>query len=544
MDLRPEQYASVNEIFAAWNAGHRNICLVMPTGSGKTRTFCHIVNHFPGEVVIIAHRNELISQTSLAIVRNRLRHRIMGNDALIRLCHKQSIEEVGHSYVDRHSRVTVASIDTLVRRELDPAWCKRVALWIVDEGHHLQRDNKWGRGIEQFPNAFGLAPTATPERADGHGLCAPDGFLDHMVIGPSMRECIIKGYLSDFRVFAPPTDDLDLTEVPKSAGGDWSPIPLRKAVHKSKKIIGNVVKHYVEGHQGKKWITFCVDVEHATEHMRAFRAAGVHAEVVTGNTPPELRMHLMKRFGRGEFSMLCAVDIVSEGTDIPNLDGVSLARPSDSYTTVMQQIGRALRPKPDCRHAVINDHVGNVARFGRVGIHPITGKPTIELDRLKPTLAPREKRARGESSGIAVRVCPACLADYPSIIGRRCPYCEHEPEPMGRSFPHQVDGVLAELSPEALAKLTGEINKINGPVFYPQGLPPAAYHAINHNHLARQQAQHALREKMMLWGGARLAEGLDIAQAQRLFYLQHGIDVGTAQTLGRPEAEALLARII
>lgn len=542
MQLRPYQDTLVNGIFDAWSRV-RYVAAVLPTGGGKTVVYSYIVANDRTPSAVIAHRSELVSQTSLALVRNRVRHRIIGQKPLISWCHRQSIIECGHSYIDRNAPCAVISVDTLVRMNASDPWFRSVRLWVCDEAHHLQRDNKWGKAISMFPHARGLGVTATLERADGCGLGDPDGFLQEIVVGPSMRTLIRQGHLSDFRVFAPPVD-IDIEHLPRSAGGDFSPEPLRRAVHGSH-IVGDVVQHYLRIAPGQQWITFCVDVEAAGETAAALKQAGVPAEVVTGKTPAALRYHLMRGFTRGDFKQLCVVDVVSEGTDIPSVDGISMARPSNSYVTVAQQAGRAIRWKEERPVKTIIDHVGNVARFARVGYCPTTQRSTIELDRATWSLARRERRRRNSPEDVQpIRVCPMCLADYPATEGRVCPYCNHYEPPAGRASPDQVDGDLAELDPEALRQLTGQVIRVDGAPVFPVGVAPEVQGAIAKRHRERQEAQGALRQAMMLWGGARLAEGMSLRQAQRVFFHTFGVDVMTAQTLGRPEAEELTPRVL
>ncbi len=542
MQLRPYQDTLVNGIFDAWSRVWY-VAAVLPTGGGKTVIYSHIVANDRTPSAVIAHRSELVGQTSLALVRNRVRHRIIGQKPLISWCHRQSIIECGHSYIDHNAPCAVISVDTLVRMNASDPWFRSVRLWVCDEAHHLQRDNKWGKAISMFPHARGLGVTATLERADGCGLGDPDGFLQEIVVGPSMRQLINDGYLSDFRVLAPP-NDINLRDIPIGDSGDFSQAPLRRAVHNSH-IVGDVVQHYLRFVPGKLGVTFCVDIESAAETCQAYRQAGVTAEVVTGKTPAEARANLMRRFGNGEFRQLCVVDVVSEGTDIPAIDCVSLARPSASYVTVAQQIGRALRPYPGKDKAVILDHVGNVARFARVGYCPTTQRSTIELDRATWSLARRERRRRNSPDDVQpIRVCPNCLADYPATEGRVCPYCSHYEPPAGRSTPDQVDGDLAELDPEALRQLANQVIRVDGAPVFPVGVAPGVQGAIAKRHRERQEAQGALRQAMMLWGGARLAEGMSLRQAQRVFFHTFGVDVMTAQTLGRPEAEELTPRVL
>lgn len=541
MELRYYQSDLKRDIYQAWADGARNVIGVLATGGGKTVTFCSILAEEPGASIVMAHRHELVGQISLALARNGVRHRIIGQPHLLRWCQRQSVEETKRQYVDQSARCAAASANTLVK--MSEPWFKQVKLWVTDECHHHQKDNLWGRATALFPNARGLGMSATPERADGRGLGRPDGVFDAMVVGPPMRELINAGSLVDFQVFAPPSD-IDTSLLTLSAGGDFNPESNRRAVHESKKIVGDVVAHYLKFAPGKLGVTFSVDIESATEIAAAFRAAGVPAEVVTGKTDPTLRSHLMGKFARGEFKQLCVVDIVSEGTDIPAIDVVSLARPSASYVVVAQQIGRALRPKEGKSHAIVIDHVGNVRRFARVGWCPVTMKHTIELDRASWTLDRRERRSRSTSDAMPVRTCVFCLADYPAVCGRTCPYCSETSVIADRSSPEMVDGDLCELSPDVLARMNGEILRIDAAPRYPGNATPLVRASIAKRHEERKEAQVSLRKAMAHWGGARRLEGLDDRAAQRVFMYQFGVDVGTAQTLGRPEAQALEKRVL
>lgn len=65
MELRDYQKRAVNEVLGHWRSGKRNVCLVMPTGGGKTRTAKELVARARAtgaKVVAIAHRRELVQQ--------------------------------------------------------------------------------------------------------------------------------------------------------------------------------------------------------------------------------------------------------------------------------------------------------------------------------------------------------------------------------------------------------------------------------------------------------------------------------------------------
>ena len=552
MHLRHYQEKLKQDVYAAWYAGARNVLAVAATGSGKTVVFSEIIREHQGASIAIAHRHELVSQISTALARNAVRHRLIGSDSLPRICVQNHMREVGRSYYDPSAMCAVAGVDTLVR--MDAAanpWLQQITLGIQDEAHHMLVDNKWGRATTLLPNARWLGVTATPGRADGKGLGRhADGIFDMMVEAPSMRDLINMGYLTDYRIFCPPSD-LDLSKVPTSAGGDFSPEPLRKAVHGSH-IVGDVVAHYKRLAMGKLGVTFAVDVDGATELASAYRAAGVPAEVVSAKTPDNLRYAILQRFKNREILQLVNVDLFGEGFDLPAIEVVSFARPTQSFPLFCQQFGRALRLMIDPAYmenwdaytnderlriiaasnkpcAIIIDHVGNVHRHGLPDAYRTW------------TLDGNNRRSRGIVEGvIPVRTCEQCGSAY-ERFRVACPYCHFRPVPAGRSTPEQVDGDLFELSPEVLAKLRGEI-EIPFRVLF--GASPEIVRHLSGIHAQRAQEQARLRDVISQWGGIRTyRHGETISEAQRRFYHTFGIDIGTAQTLNRADAEALRLKI-
>jgi superfamily II DNA or RNA helicase len=438
------------------------------------------------------------------------------------------LAELGRSYYDSNARCRVAGVDTLIRMDPSDPWLHQVGLGVTDEGHHVLRANKWGKAVALFPNAKWLLVTATPCRADGKGLGAnAAGVVDVMIQAPSMRDMINLGYLCDYRVFSQKTADLDLSAVPVSAGGDFSPEPLRKAVHESH-IVGDVVQTYVRHAAGKLGVTFSVDIEDATKQASAYRAAGIPAEVVTSKTPDHLRIAILRRFARREVMQLVNVDLFGEGFDLPAIECVSFARPTQSFALYVQQFGRALRLMEGKTLAIIFDHVGNVLRHGLP-------------DAVREWSLDGRRSHNTQEGVIPVRACLACFLVF-ERFHKRCPYCGHYPEPPERSAPEHVDGDLAELTPEALAALRAAVQAVDAPpIASPQN---AVQGAIRNAQIERQRSQAELRYIMSIWGGWRGSLGEDISTAQRRFFHVFGVDVMSAQALGAPKAQELRERIL
>lgn len=531
MQLRPYQAKAKEDIYGAWDQGFVNALAVLPTGAGKTVLFSEIIKEHQGASCAIAHRQELVSQISLALARDKVRHRIIGPKSVVKLCVNLHMLEVGASYYDPSSTCAVAGVDTLVRRgdELN-GWLESVTLCVQDEAHHVLESNKWGTAFKMFPNAKGLGVTATPLRADGKGLGRHvDGLFDTMVEGPGMRDLIEMGFLTEYRVFAPPSDFVRPGAEAIGTTGDFSHVKLKAAVKKSH-IVGDVVTHYQRIAPGKLGVTFTDSVETATEIAAQFNAAGVPAAVVSAKTPDAERIAILRRFKNRELLQLVNVDLFGEGFDLPAIEVVSMARATESYALYVQQFGRALRLLDGKLFALIIDHVGNVERHG------------LPDARREWTLDRREKRGKSKASdAIPVRACPACTAVYERIYNA-CPFCGHIMTPAARSGPEQVDGDLIELDPAALAAMRGEIEKVDmHPEAYRHELakkytPLVGQLAGVKRHVATQEAQEALRGSIAWWAGYQRAQGRSDSESYRRFYFKFGTDVLTAQALKASDA--------
>lgn len=532
MQLRDYQQQIEQKIYKAWEHGAVNVGVELPTGSGKTVIFTKFLAEFPGDSIVVAHRMELVSQISLMLARRGIHHALIAQKPIIRAIISLHLAELGESFYDVSAKCRVAGVDTLLRgHPCSTAWMKRVGLIIQDEAHHVLRDNKWGKAASLFPNARGLYPTATPIRADGCGLGRhADGILDTLIMGPPMRQLIDEGYLTDYKIYVPPSD-LDLSTVTVSASGDYSPPKLRTAVHKSH-ITGDVVSHYLRFAAGKLGVTFAVDIAAAIEIATAFKAAGVLAEVISSKTPDFLRYQIMRKFRNREILQLVNVDLLGEGVDVPAIEVISFARPTQSYALYSQQFGRALRPLEGKTHAIIIDHVGNVLRHGLPDRRRVWS-----LDR-------RERKSRTTEQLVPIRAClnPECLAVY-ERVQRVCPFCGHYPMPAARSAPEYVDGDLLELDNEALARLRGEIDRIDNAPRVPTQLNAIIQKSIINKHVDRQHKQHELRNNIALWAGQLKAQSCSDSEIYRRFYYTFGTDVLTAQTLNSKDAESLTLKI-
>ncbi len=573
MLLRGYQDKLKNALYHAWQNAKKCVIAVLPTGGGKTATLSCIVKEMNLPTAVIAHRQELVTQLSVALARFGVYHSIIAPLEIVKLVNKLHIEELGKSYYRESAQVAVVGVDTLLaRKDSLTQWCKTIAFWITDECHHLLLDNKWGKAVELFTNAkYGLGVTATPVRADGKGLGRhAASVFDGMVIGPNMRWLINEGFLTDYKIYAPPSD-MRFDDVKVGASGDYNHKQLR-LIAKESHIVGDVVKHYLRLANGKLGITFAPDIETAADIAEKFNAAGVNAKILHGKTPDQERISTMNQFKARQIMQIVNVDILGEGVDVPAVEVVSFARKTESFSLFVQQCGRALRPiyakdyPLDTREqrlaaiaasfkptAIIIDHVGNIVRHAVARDCEFTGKLVIDLCCREWSLDGRSKGGdKDDPDAIPLRTCTNpdidCFGDYPRIY-KSCPYCGFTPVPAARSSPEFVDGDLTELDPTTITMISKKVSEIDQDVneyrndLFKKGAPQQYIPALLSKHMQRQAAQTQLRETIAAWAGWQRSYGRPDSESYRRFYLMFGVDVLTAQTLQIKEALELNDKI-
>jgi superfamily II DNA or RNA helicase len=541
MQLRPYQEKFNADIYKAWENA-QNVLAVAATGSGKTVSFSSILQAERGPSLAVVHRDHLVAQISMSLAKFGVNHRLYAGLPTVKWIASIQAKEFGRTFIDPTASCTVAGVDKLYSdwKDIKP-WLQSIRRCVWDEAHHVQADNKWGKVASGMINAENLGVTATPVRTDGGGLgrACGDGIFDIIVESALMRWLIDhpENYLADYRVICKDSDiNIEAINISKSTGeyvqkGDKGLIAAVRRSH----IVGDVVKEYMEYAEGKRGATFATDLDTAEDLAAAYIKAGIPAVTMSYKTKGPERYNHIKDFIDGKLLQIVNVDLFGEGFDVPALEVVSMARPTQSYNVFGQQFGRPLRPKPDGGKGIILDHVGNVLRHG------LPDKPKVwTLDRRAG-----QPKSKGPSD---YKVCPLCHEPYERIYPV-CPHCRKKPPIANRSGPQFVDGDLTELSPEVLRALRSGKDQIDKDVdlirdkammatFDQRKADSAAKH-----HLRKQTAQASLREAMGIFGALHRREGNPDAMSYRVFYHRYGIDILSAQGLDRAKAEALEKKV-
>ena len=443
MKLRPYQQAAVDGTRAAMAAliaaapkVAPAVCLVAPTGAGKTVVFAAVCASAVAKgkrVLILAHRRELVRQAGEKLAAAGVAFAVLAP---------------GHAY-DPDCLVQVASVQFLASvLKKDPSDPRATGydLVIPDECHHAV-SHGYRAIFDANRRGAVLGVTATPERLDGRGLGRrASGPFAALVLGPTVAQLQDAGHLCRARVYAPPGGGPDLRGVRRVAG-DYGAGQLAEVMGKPQ-LVGDAVEHYRRHADGLPALAFCASVAHAKAVAEAFRAAGYRAAAADGSMRAADRDAAIGGLSNGSVQVLACCDLVSEGLDVPGVACVVLLRPTASLCLHVQQVGRGLRPAPGKPFLVVLDHAGNT---GRHGLPDEAHTWSLEGRTVRNRTAP------------AVSQCPSCYALHRP--GPVCPACDfaYPKTVAGRSrVLRQVGGDLVETRPReeraaaAAAKIAAE----------------------------------------------------------------------------------------
>lgn len=343
ISLYPNQQPIYDETQNAFDF-YEEVLVQAPTGFGKTVL---IGNMALGAVrndhqsIIQAHRIELLDQISDTLTRCGVPHGWIHGDR----------------YYDPSLPVHLTTPFSLMARA-DKV--KKPSFVFEDECHHSP-SKTYGKirewiGKETLVAGF----TATPQRLDGKPLS--DRF-QYMVRGPKISDLIKDGTLVPARVYAPPIS-FDVSELKKGAN-DWTQKSGEKVLN-NKKVIGDLIDHYVRLAYGTSAVVFANSVGHAIEIAAEFNARGITAAAIYCDMPPDERARIIRSYRLGEILVLTNYELVSEGFDLPKIQTCIMERFTESLALFLQMVGRAIRSDRDNgkTHAIVLDHVGNCFRHG------------------------------------------------------------------------------------------------------------------------------------------------------------------------------------
>lgn len=391
--LRPYQEAIVDETRELMRAGHKDILIVAPTGSGKTVLTAHMLKTAAQrgmDSIFVVHRRELIRQSIKTFHKFHLQHGVISPDYA---------EDFRHP-------VQIASIMSLARRL---ARVRKPTLVVWDESRHVAAKS-WATVHSAFPGAFHIGLDGSPQRSDGRGL---GKYFKKLVNGPSVSSLIEMGFLSRYRIFAP--------------GNGMADKPT---------VTGDAVREYTARAAGKRALVFAASIQDSQYAVARFKEAGFKAMHLDGETDGAVRDQAVQDFEDGKIEILSNVGLFGEGYDLGALEVVIDLAPTTSLSAWLQRCGRALRTWPGKTEALILDHAGNCERHG------LPDEPREWV------LEGSGVAKRDADTGPSLRICKKCFAaQFPG--SGTCQYCGNAFEIKARKIA-RTEGRLKEMTPEMI----------------------------------------------------------------------------------------------
>lgn len=318
--------------------GMRRALVVAAAGSGKSYLAAFDARNFnPKRLLYIVHEGSIM-QKSLETFQS-----VFGNSVTYGLYNKD------HSDLDADfifaGNIKLSQSLQLFREDEFDYIC-------LDECHHATAES-YRKIIDYFKPEFMIGLTATPERMDNEDVF--ELFDTNVPYELRLRDAIINDLVVPFHYFGIRDSlvDYGLTNTQE-----------RKLISQLASVEHCAfIRDRIEEHRpaGKlKALAFCRNITHA-RMMAEELSEYYHTAYLTGKNSVGERIRAYNDLQDDEkpLEILCTVDILNEGVDIPGCNMVLFLRPTESSTVFIQQLGRGLRKYNNKNYVTVLDFIGN-----------------------------------------------------------------------------------------------------------------------------------------------------------------------------------------
>lgn len=344
--LRPYQTECISAVDAGWAEASRQL-IVLAGGLGKTVVCAFIAKAEiarGGRVLFLAHTEELIDQAQ---------------DKFLRGAGVESDKEKADSHASPYAKCVVASVQTLARiNRLTGFADDHFSLVIIDEAHrglsasHLRVKFFFHFGAESLTEGWSppepgmpyqhkarvLGVTATPARGDRRSL---GEFYQRVAFDYGLLEAVREGYLVRPIVKNIPLK-IDMRGIRTARSANGSDLDSAAVAARMMPIIREIAKEMAVVARNLKTVVFLPSIDTARLMAEALRDEGLDASFVSGACDDrDEKIIKFRAAGRG--SVLCNAQLVVEGFDVPDIDGVCVLRPTKVWSFAIQAWVRGTR---------------------------------------------------------------------------------------------------------------------------------------------------------------------------------------------------------
>lgn len=325
------------------NSGKFSALIVMPTGSGKTRTAVEFMidfirNRKSSNILWLVESPELAEQ-SLLNFKNLWQ--IKGDRKLkVNRCFAKFIPVIDGS---NSTNIIFGGFDKLnSQKELDTKLYNDIKnntdLLIIDEAHFALAntyESLISAIVKNSSNIISIGLTATPMRPNDTEYYGLKQFFSNKIIEfKDENNSVItnpleylqeKGYLATIE-----TEYLSLPEDQINA----------ISLDLNDKVMSRIK---ISIDENKQIIVFAISKDHAIALDILLKTKDISSACIVGETASQERQHFFKEFTNKKINVLINYDILCTGIDLPKVDELFILRKFGQHTTAMQVLGRALR---------------------------------------------------------------------------------------------------------------------------------------------------------------------------------------------------------
>lgn len=419
--MRPFEFQSrmIGETYKAIEEGKLKPCLIAPCGAGKTFISSQILQDFtinspnPKRGCFLVDRTVLLDQTAKELKHFGVRSTILQ----------------GTRKMDRFADVTVASIQSITPKlqagKTPGEVLGELGILIFDECH-ISAFSKTARAIISHYEAIGvpiIGLTGSPWRLSKKQWLGQ--IFDCAIVAPQPPELVKLGRIVPARCFTL-GGVIDVSQLDVGRDGDFVESQMEdQAIGRI--ALETVVAEYKRLGENRLAAAYCSGVRHAELLAGEFNRQGIAAEWQSAVTPlgrngaqehregKNTRAAQSYRLSQGITRVICSVDTLSTGWNVPACKLILMVRATQSRSLFIQAANRGSRycPESGFNDYLLLDFGENVKRFG--------GSPTGFQD-YSIDEPPQRKKRDPEKGEPKTKTCYNCSAEI-SARFKICPYC-------------------------------------------------------------------------------------------------------------------------